>query len=254
MTGKNEIDYFAQTDIGKKYDHNEDFHLLPEQNKEYGLENINTKRLGYLFILCDGMGGQKSGEVASQLTATWISKNYYKNDKFDPLSLRKIIKEVNKDIFKLSNKYEQYDGMGTTLISAIIKGDKIYIYSVGDSRVYLFRSNQLKQLTEDQSEVWELYEAGIINKDEIIDHPKKNYITEAIGIDEEVSINYYKNNIEKGDKFLLSSDGLTDMIKDEQISEIFRSEESLKDITNKLIINANDKGGNDNITCIVIEK
>lgn len=254
MAGKNEIDYSAQTNIGKKYDHNEDFYLLPEQNKEYGLENINTKRPGYLFILCDGMGGQKSGEVASQLTATWISKKYYKNNKFDPLSLRKIIKDVNKDIFNLSNKYEEYDGMGTTLISALIKDDKIYIYSVGDSRVYLFRNNRLKQLTEDQSEVWELYEAGIINKDEIIDHPKKNYITEAIGIDEEVSINYYKNNIEKGDKFLLSSDGLTDMIKDRQIRDIFRSEESLKDITNKLIISANDKGGNDNITCIVIEK
>ena len=254
MTGKNEIDYFAQTNIGKKYDHNEDFYLLPEQNKEYGLVDVNTNKLGHLFLLCDGMGGAKSGEVASQLTATWISKKYYKNKEFNPLSLREIIEEVNIDIFKLASKYDQYDGMGTTLVSALIKNDQVYIYSVGDSRVYLFRNNQLNQLTDDQSEVWELYEAGIINKDEIIDHPKKNYITEAIGIDEEVSINYHKNNIEKGDRLLLCSDGLTDMVKDRKIREIFHSLKSKKEIANKLINTANENGGKDNITCIIIEK
>lgn len=247
--------YYGITDIGKKYDHNEDYFILPEPNKKYGIEKIDKKSKGELYILCDGMGGGKSGEVVSELTGSWIMRDYYSGEKDNltlPESLKEIISEVNKRIIKLSSEHEVYNGMGSTLLALLIKDNKAYIYSVGDSRVYLLRGNELQQITDDQSEVWELYKKGVITKDEMRRHPNKHVLNNAIGNENEFKINFYELDIEKNDLYLMCSDGLTDMLTDEEILKILNERSSLKRKGKKLIKEANNKGGRDNITAVLV--
>ena len=172
---------YGRTDKGIKYKHNEDFIIYPIN---LDIEILN--RLGYLFLLCDGIGGSNAGEVASELMTTWVFKDYYsiQSIKKNALSstIIEIIKNNNKKIFDLSNRYSQYNGMGTTLVATLIIDNDCYIYSVGDSRVYLYRNETLSQVTEDQSEVWDLYKNGLITKDEIRNHPRNNIITMEIGM------------------------------------------------------------------------
>lgn len=256
--------FTAKTDIGKRYKSNEDFYVLPMINKKVGIEYVNPKA-GMLFVLCDGMGGGNAGEVASKLTATWITKDYYgekktkisslleKFNKPKKVEMQAIIRSVNKRLYKLSKEYEQYNGMGTTLVTALFKDEKIFIDSVGDSRCYRFRNNELLQLTEDQSEVWNLFKMGAITKDEIRSHPRNNIITMAIGTIEDIEINEYEYTVQKKDIYLLCCDGLTDMVSEDDIKKILMAQDDLEIKANKLIQAANDAGGKDNITVILIE-
>lgn len=256
--------FIARTDIGKKYKSNEDFYVLPVQDKENAIENIDRHK-GMLFVLCDGMGGGNAGEVAGKLTATWIMKDYYAENKSSKLlnlfkstknqyeRLIKIINNVNKRIYDLSQEYKQYNGMGTTLVASLFIGDNLYINSVGDSRCYLLRNSKLMQLTEDQSEVWKLYKMGAITKDEIRKHPRNNIITMAVGIQEDIEINEYKYKIKKNDIYLMCSDGLSDMVSENKITTILASSDDLDKKADNLIKAANNEGGKDNITAIIIE-
>lgn len=248
--------YYGITDIGKKYDHNEDYFLLPEPNKKYGIVSVDTESKGELFVLCDGMGGGNSGEVVSELTANWVMKDYYSN-KFEDIEIedrvREIIVDVNKRIIKLSIEHEIYEGMGSTLLALLIIEGKAYIYSVGDSRVYLIKDKQIEQITEDQSEVWELYKNGVITKEEMRHHPNKHVLNNAIGNQKNFRINFYKLEIQKDDLFLMCSDGLTDMLTDLEIENILKNKRSLKSKCKSLIKRANEKGGKDNITAILIK-
>jgi len=248
--------YYGITDIGKKYDHNEDYFLLPEPNKKYGIEKINKDGKGELFILCDGMGGGNSGEVVSELTANWIMKDYYSNN-FDSLvineRLDQIIYDVNQRIVKLSREHKIYSGMGSTLLCLVIYNSRAYIKSVGDSRIYLLRRDLFNQITEDDSEVWQLYKNGTITKEEMAHHPNKHIINNAIGNKKGIRINGYELDTEKDDIFLMCSDGLTDMLNDNEIKEIIQKKVSLERKCKRLVKMANKKGGKDNITVILIE-
>ncbi|MBT3169762.1 MAG: Stp1/IreP family PP2C-type Ser/Thr phosphatase [Candidatus Cloacimonetes bacterium] len=243
--------YISKTDVGKKYEHNEDYIVIPSK------ETNNSE----FFVLCDGMGGRNAGEVASKLSANWLVKDFLNSEKPFFQKLRKnnykkiisnLIEDINRKIFNLANKHEQYDGMGTTLVSALFKKDKLFIHSVGDSRCYRLRDNELEQLTEDQSEVWKLFEIGAISKDEIRSHPRRNIITMAIGTGNKVNINKYQYKTKKNDLYLLCSDGLTDMISEMDIKNIFTSNNNLEKISNQLIEAANVAGGKDNISVILI--
>ena len=271
--------FYAKTDVGKKYETNEDYFILPSPKKKIGLSKIDYK-LGHLFLLCDGMGGVNAGEVASNLTADWIFRDYYKldskgyslqrmmkkirqlfrnEDQQDDIAqiasrMKKTIEDVNARIYDLSQKHEEYTNMGTTLVSVLFIGCKVIIHSVGDSRCYRFRKGNLIQLTEDQSEVWELYKTGAITKDEIRFHPRNNIITSAIGTEYNVKINEYIFEFNKEDLYLICSDGLSDMISDSEIERILISSLSLKEKCKVLIQAANDAGGKDNITVILISK
>ena len=273
------MNFHAKTDVGKKNETNEDYFILPSSKKKKGLRKIDY-RLGHLFLLCDGMGGVNAGEVASNLTANWIFKDYYRleskgyslqrlikkikqifrNDtQQDNISqiasrMKKIIEEVNTRIYALSQKHEEYTNMGTTLVSSLIIKNRIIIHSVGDSRSYRFRKGNLIQLTEDQSEVWELYKIGAITKDEIRSHPRNNIITSAIGTEPGVKINEYIYEANKNDIYLMCSDGLSDMISDEKIKKILNASISLEKKSEDLIHAANEAGGKDNITVISISK
>lgn len=249
--------YFAITDIGKKYDHNEDYYLLPEPDEKYGISKIDKLNRGELFILCDGMGGGNSGEVVSELTASWLMKDYYSisSEKLIiPDILQEIILNINERVIKLSSEHEMYEGMGSTLLALLFINEKAYIYSVGDSRIYLLRGNKLKQITEDQSEVWELYKKNIITREEMRRHPNKHILSNAIGNKNDFKVNYYVQEIEKDDLFLMCSDGLTDMLTDKEIEKTLNYKmSSLKMKGNKLVKDANLKGGRDNITAIMIK-
>ena len=249
------MNYFAKTDIGKKYDHNEDAFVLPEPNKKYNIKNPDIKNKGRLFVLCDGIGGANAGEVASELTANWIFRDYYSLDdtNIDLKKLKEIIQSVNKKIIQLAKEYEKYHGMGTTLAAALFLNNTAYIYSVGDSRVYLLNNKKLQQITEDQSEVWQLYKAGQISKDDIRNHPRNNVLTMALGVDQDIDIQQYECKYNKGDMFLICSDGLTDMVSEEEITKILNKGISLNKILKNLINTANENGGKDNITAIVIK-
>lgn len=271
--------FYAKTDLGKNCETNEDYFILPSSKKKIGLNNIDYN-LGHLFLLCDGMGGTKAGEVASNLTANWILRDYYKleskgyspqrlmkkirqifrnenqQDNIAQISsrIKKIIQDVNARIYDLSQKHEEYTNMGTTLVSVLFIGSKVIIHSVGDSRCYCMREGSLSQLSEDQSEVWELYKTGAITKDEIRLHPRNNIITSAIGTEHNVKINEYIFEVNKEDLYLICSDGLSDMISDNEIERILRYSLSLNEKCKVLIQAANDAGGRDNITVILISK
>ena len=271
--------FHAKTDVGKKYKTNEDYFILPSSKKKNGIRKIDYK-LGYLFLLCDGMGGVNAGDVASNLTANWVFKDYYKleskgysppkliskirqifrnENRQDNISqiasrMKKIIEDVNARIYALSQKHEEYTNMGTTLVSSLIIKNRIIIHSVGDSRCYRFREGNFIQLTEDQSEVWELYKIGAITKDEIRGHPRNNIITSAIGTEPGVKINEYIYLVNKNDIYLMCSDGLSDMISDEEIKNILNSSISFEKKSEALINAANEAGGKDNITVISISK
>jgi len=248
--------YYAKTDIGKKYDHNEDNYVLPKPNKKYNINKPDIINMGELFVLCDGISGSNAGEIASELTANWVFKDYYSikdisinlTDK-----LEEIIKSVNDKIISLASEHESYHGMGTTLVAVLALKNKAFIYSVGDSRAYILKGDNLKQITEDQSEVWQLYKAGEISKNDIRYHPRNNIITMSLGINKNIDIQRYVQEYNDGDMFLLCSDGLSDMLSDIEIKNILIKKQSLKRITKKLVKSANKNGGKDNITVIVVK-
>ena len=249
------MQYTAKTDIGKRCPLNEDFYVLP--NGRDPSENSSGKKVdkiknGRLFVLCDGMGGGNAGEVASQMASRWLFNDYYERPKE---SFPGLVKKVSDKLYNLSLKYEQYKGMGTTLVVALLKGKKMSFYNVGDSRGYLFRKGNLEQLTEDQSEVWELYKMGQIAKEDIISHPRNHIITQALGLDksfDETNVNFVQAKVQKGDLFMLCSDGLTDMVTEGRIAEILCNNSPLEEKGDALTDAANEAGGKDNITVILV--
>ncbi len=249
------MNYFAITDIGRKYDHNEDFYALPEPNEKLAVQAEDIIQKGSLFVLCDGVGGLNAGEVASELTATWILRDYYATEGRNDLPdrLKTVIKAVNDRIYKLAHEHENYYGMGTTLVAVLFLNGKAHIFSVGDSRVYVLKNKVLIQLTEDQSEVWPLYKSGQISKDDLRHHPRNNIITSAVGIEKEVDLQYLEYAYGKKEKFLLCSDGLSDMTGDSDLRNILIRRQPLKKTVKKLVDTANENGGKDNITAIVIK-
>lgn len=254
------LDYYAATDIGKKYTHNEDFYITPGSLDTKQQDNIPP-----LFVLCDGIGGRNAGEVASKLTAQWLQKDFIfktaQNGKENDLNniqglkqeISDIIVDINLRILNLSKEHEQYRGMGTTVLTAFFSKESVVINSVGDSRCYLLRDKALQQITDDHSEVWELYKIGALSKDDIIGHPRGNIITMAVGAFENIKINSYSFQHRKGDLLLMTSDGLTDLVYDTQIEKTLNSKTTLQTKAESLIDMANDAGGKDNITVILIQ-
>ncbi len=233
------INFVALTDIGKKYKHNEDSFFVPSVGD-------NKK----LFIVCDGVGGSLSGEVASKLACQWIYKNYFSSKN----SLLQAIQKVNKQLFDLAQKHSEYTGMCTTTVCILFEENYAQVCSVGDSRAYLFRDGCLDQITEDDSVVWKLFKDGIITKDAIRKHPKNNIITNSLGSEKNLKkVNDYRIETKIEDTFLLCSDGLTDLVSDKEIEKVLQEKIDLEKKVKKLICMANDAGGKDNITVVLVE-
>jgi serine/threonine protein phosphatase PrpC len=202
-----------------------------------------------IFAVADGMGGAQAGEVASSIAARAFEKNLDES-KSAERQLREIAQQANTEIHELAEKDSSRAGMGTTLTTALLRGDEVSIAHVGDSRAYVFRDGELKQLTKDHSLVEELRRQGRLTDEEAEEHPQRSIITRALGPEDKVKIDTLSFAARDDDVFLLCSDGLTTMVGEEQIGEILADAKSLKSAVTKLIEAANSAGGRDNITAV----
>jgi protein phosphatase len=230
---------------------------LKRQNNEDAFKILFDK----VFIVADGMGGHQAGEVASQSAVQIISEYFtgetISNLKGNPSEIEKALKEViehsHERIKKLSETKPEYQGMGTTIVLAYIEDRTLYTAHIGDSRVYVINDNVITQITNDHSVVWELYMAGKITKEEARLSILKNRITQALGYSPDLVIETHRYELKEGDLVLLCTDGLWDMLSDEEILKAIHEDGSLEEIGKRLIFKANEAGGADNITIIIIK-
>ncbi len=239
----------VQTDAGCVREANEDSgrHVLPNDPE-------TQFKKGILTIVADGMGGHASGEVASQMAVDLISEFYYADKTHSaPGSLRNAIELANRQIYETSLTDEKMFGMGTTVIALVLLSDRAFSAHVGDSRLYRLRGQKMEMLTLDHSQVMEMVKYGIISMEEARNHDDKNVILRAVGtqpsVDVEVSETF---TVEAGDQFLLCSDGLCDMIEDEAIRRIWVSARDVHAAGERLIEQAKENGGHDNITVGIV--
>lgn len=237
------------TDTGCVRSSNEDRgrHLIPNDTE------TQTAR-GTLTIVADGMGGHASGEVASQMAVDLISEFYYADRVSDTrTALRQAVEFANLVIFETSVSDEEFYGMGTTVIALVILDGVGYSAHVGDSRLYRLRGEELEQITMDHSQVMEMYKQGIISWEESKTHEDKNIILRAVGTQAEVEVEVSDPfAIDGGDEFMLCSDGLSDMVDDDEIRLIWIASKNVHDAGEQLVSRAKQKGGHDNVTVAML--
>jgi protein phosphatase len=205
-----------------------------------------------LFLVADGMGGHKAGDYASRYISEHLVEHVKQAGKSEIIPLlREGIEKVNKMLYQESRDRAELNGMGTTLVAAVIEDSTMYVANVGDSRLYQIR-NQLKQITRDHSYVEELVSLGQMERGSRDYREKKNIITRAVGTEEKLDIDFFEISLEPGDYILMCSDGLSNMLEDAEMEEIICSELELGEKAEKLITVANDNGGKDNIGVVLI--
>jgi protein phosphatase len=202
------------------------------------------------YAVADGMGGAQAGEVAAQIAAEAFESQIDSGGSAED-RLSRIANEANRRIFELASTDASRSGMGTTLTGALVTDDEVSIVHVGDSRAYLLREGELRQLTRDHSLVEELRRRGRLTSEEAEEHPQRSIITRALGPDAEVEIDLHSHQVRSGDIFLICSDGLTSMVREERLRQIIVDSESLQDAADGLIEEANRRGGRDNITVVM---
>ncbi|GAC1446217.1 MAG: hypothetical protein NVSMB56_02840 [Pyrinomonadaceae bacterium] len=210
---------------------------------------------GALALVCDGMGGHSAGEVACALAADLVSSLYYQDQRDTETALRHALEETNRRIYAKAQTDEAKHGMGTTCTALVVRENLAYAAHVGDSRMYFVRDNAIHLLTEDHSVVMEMVKQGIISMDEARHHEDKNVITRALGTQAEVQVDLWGKPflIQAGDSFLLCSDGLYDLIEDEEIKEIILYSSDAHEAGATLIALAKERGGHDNITVCIVQ-
>jgi serine/threonine protein phosphatase PrpC len=248
------IEAYGQTDVGRRRKLNEDNFLVDTEAN--------------LYAVCDGMGGHNAGEVASKMAietlGAFIRKSHKEKEitwpygldvnlSFDGNRLKTALKLANKKVFKAADNREDYTGMGTTAVAAVVSGNLLTVGSAGDSRCYVFSDGKLTQITRDDSWVSAAWAEGILSSDEIEKHPLRNVITKAIGAKEEIEINVVEHKLAPGDVALVCSDGLHSMINDEAIlAAVTPFPTSLEEAAAKLIDAANEAGGKDNVSVVLL--
>ena len=236
--------YYAGSDIGKIRQENEDYIFASKDS--IGL-------LPNLFIVADGMGGHKAGEYASRFAIAEAVKFIKHSRKPNPVNIMKdAINAANERIYKEGVLDPRLSGMGTTFVMACIIDTKLYVANIGDSRLYLVR-NGLKQITKDHSLVEELASKGLIERGSEDYYNQKNVITRALGTESEVYADFFEVDLQKEDFILLCSDGLTNMLSDADIFDTILTANETAAMVSNLIIKSKKKGGNDNISVIVID-
>jgi len=227
-------------------------------NQDSLLVSDNNRNGLNLYILADGMGGYKGGEIASKVAITAVSK--YIIEKFDEIpkdkqSILNLVEDsiefANSAIYEESEQDEELQDMGTTLEVVLIYKNKVYIGHIGDSRIYRVRKNKMKKITTDHSYVEKLIQDGDITREEAYNHPKKNLLIKALGTDEEACPDMIYTVLNKNDVIVICSDGLTNMLREEEILEVVK--EPNENCADVLVEEANLAGGLDNITVIVID-
>ncbi len=238
---------YGITDVGKDRENNEDYFLVKPRKK--------------LFIVADGMGGHSAGEVAS-LNATEAVNDYFTSEilaaiKGDRIKINDELNDclyvANQKVLDLAENDPSYHGMGCTLVVALVERGALHIGHVGDTRAYLCDENGIKLLTTDHSKVMELVKAGQMTLAEARQSPLKNELSQAIGSPLSIIPDYNYHDLKNGDKVLLCSDGLWDMLSDEEIHRVVKQSKPAQSICEELVQKANDAGGYDNITVVLFE-
>ena len=256
------LESFGLTDVGLVRDGNEDALLLLEEET--------------LYVVADGMGGHSAGEVASAFTIEALRAFYGNPDltrrvkssylrsrrakqemteaeaSHHALRLRKAVESANISVFRLAQQHEQLRDMGTTVVAAKFQKNRVHIANVGDSRLYRVRSGKLQQLTEDHSLLNEYIRMNLLQPEEIETFPYKNVIVRALGLQESVTVDLFVSGVRRGDQFLLCSDGLTDLVRDEEIAAILRNAPAASVACHRLTELAKARGGHDNITTLLV--
>ena len=237
--------FYGKTDVGRRREMNQDYMFASD---------TAVGKLPNLFIVADGMGGHKAGEYAAK-TAVESIVDYIEHDDsgLAVAAIKKAIGEANKRILKESIIDIEKEGMGTTIVAATIKGEKLIAANVGDSRLYIINESGITQVTVDHSFVEEMIRSGRIARSEARNHPDKNKITRAVGVFPKVDVDFFEAKVAPGDTVLLCTDGLTNMVEDEEIKKIVLGQRDIVEKTQTLIEVANKNGGTDNITALLIE-
>ena len=236
---------YSLTDTGRVRSMNEDYVFVSERP---------IGRLSNLFVVADGMCGHNAGERASSYAVEVLLQSIRKNKEKNPVKvMRRAIESANDMVYQESISSDRSRGMGTTMVAAVICKDRLYVANVGDSRLYIINS-QIRQITKDHSLVEEMVRLGKLTKEEGRNHPDKNIITRAVGAEETVQIDCFEERIGIRDVVLLCSDGLTNMVSDEQIQQIINTEKNLQKAAELLVETANRNGGRDNITVLLISR
>ena len=240
--------FFSHTDPGLARDNNED--------------SVSFDAPTQLGVLADGMGGYNAGEVASGMATAFIRSEMSRwldqagkaaNAREVRRALEICVDNANRSIFNAANSNPQYAGMGTTLVMGVYHDNRLMLAHIGDSRCYRLRADELTQITKDHSLLQEQMDAGLITPEQAATSLNKNLVTRALGVEDTVLLEVNEHRVESGDLYLMCSDGLSDMINDEAIAAILRADESMEIKAQSLIAAANEAGGRDNISVLLIQ-
>lgn len=240
--------FCARTDTGRARDNNEDSVVFDEAT--------------CTAVLADGMGGYNAGEVASGMATTYIREELSRwlaqaGEQAKPREVRRAmeicVENANRSIFRAAQTNSQYSGMGTTLVMGVFRESALLVGHIGDSRCYRLRGEELQQITRDHSLLQEQMDAGLITPEQAATSSIKNLVTRAMGVEELVLLEINEFPVETGDVYLMCSDGLSDMVDDATIARILGAGHSLEQRADTLVATANENGGRDNISVLLVE-
>ncbi len=238
----------TETDPGLARDNNEDA--------------VAVDALTGLCILADGMGGYNAGEIASGMAVAFIKSEMgrwlaqagrHANGREVRRAMEICVENANHSIFNAANSNPQYTGMGTTLIVGVFQGERLILGHIGDSRCYRLRGTGFEQITKDHSLLQEQIDAGLITPEQALTSSNKNLVTRALGVEDTVLLEVTEHRVELGDAYLMCSDGLSDMVRDDAIAGIMLGGSSLQQTARELIVAANEGGGRDNISVLLAQ-
>ena len=235
---------FSKTDIGMIREVNQDYVFVSE---------TPIGNLPNLLVVADGMGGHKAGDFASKFVVQQLTKALAESQADGPEeAIREAILSANHQLIEKAKSDPQLEGTGTTLVVATVMDHTLYFANIGDSRLYIL-NEEIKQLSKDHSYVQEMVRLGGIHPEEAKYHPDKNIITRAIGAKEQVQIDFFEYRLRKGDIILMCTDGLSNMVEDEEMHRIVMGARDVVEAVERLIERANRNGGNDNIGVVVAQ-
>ncbi len=240
--------FFSHTDPGLARDNNED--------------SVTFDAPTQLAVLADGMGGYNAGEVASGMATAFIRSEMSRwldqagksaNAREVRRALEICVDNANRAIFNAASSNPQYAGMGTTLVIGVFHDNRLMVGHIGDSRCYRLRGNELTQITKDHSLLQEQMDAGLITAEQAATSLNKNLVTRALGVEDTVLLEVNEHRVEADDIYIMCSDGLSDMVSDEGIAQLLLAPDTFEDKVQSLIAAANEAGGRDNISVLIIQ-
>ena len=235
---------YSVTDVGQKRQVNQDYVFASEEP---------VGNLPNLFVVADGMGGHKAGDFASSYAVQILLHTILEDENQNPIKIiRNAVEEANRKVLEEAKKHKEMEGMGTTMVLVTVIDDYAYVANVGDSRLYLIE-DQILQITKDHSLVQEMVKRGLITKEEAREHPDKNIITRVLGIGPEIEVDFFDIHLKENSVLLLCSDGLSNMVADEDIWRIVSTSREMKEAGMRLVSLANENGGKDNIAVVLVQ-